>query len=487
MLASVDLWQMLVAFWPHLLGVVTATLTVVGSCHAVLHKRDSRSAIAWVGIIWLAPILGTLLYVVFGINRIRRRAISLRGRQAALKAQRRTVTASAVSEVSLEFGAHIQALARLVTKVTQRALLSGNRLQALVNSDQAFPAMLAAIDGAERSITLTTYIFNNDPTGRRFVDALGKAVARGVQVRVLIDDIGARYTFPSIVGHLRKAKVPVARFLPSAIPGWSPYANLRSHRKIMVVDGKLGFTGGMNIREASHFKLKKIRSIQDLHCRVEGPVVLHLQQTFAEDWEFTTHEALVGDAWYPALEAAGTVIARGISDGPDEDMGKLRLTILGALACARTSVRIMTPYFLPDQSLITALNVAAMRGVEVDILLPEQSNLATVQWAATAQLWQVLERGCRVWLSPPPFEHTKLMLVDDAWVLLGSGNWDPRSLRLNFEFNVECYDEAWARQLEQFVQSKLEIARPVLLSDVDARKLPVRLRDGIARLWSPYL
>jgi len=160
---------------------------------------------------------------------------------------------------------------------------------------------------------------------------------------------------------------------------------------------------------------------------------------------------------------------------------------LGALACAQKSVRIVTPYFIPDQGLISALDVTALRGVKVEILLPEASNLALVQWASTAQLWQVLARGCRVYFTPPPFDHSKLMVVDDGWALFGSSNWDARSLRLNFEFGVECYDAALAAQLNALIEQKLARAREVTSAELNGRSLPVKLRDGIARLAAPYL
>jgi cardiolipin synthase len=224
-----------------------------------------------------------------------------------------------------------------------------------------------------------------------------------------------------------------------------------------------------------------------LHFRIEGPVVAQLQEVFADDWFFTTGEALRGDAWFPKLSERGTIIARGIADGPDEDFEKLRWTILGALSVAQKSVRVLTPYFLPDQALISALNLAAMRGVAVDIILPSRGNLPFVQWATFAMLWQLLERGCRVWLTPPPFDHSKLMLIDSQWALLGSANWDPRSLRLNFEFNLECYDTSLVRALDALLQQKLAAARELGLADVDGRSLPIRLRDGIARLWTPFL
>jgi len=169
-------------------------------------------------------------------------------------------------------------------------------------------------------------------------------------------------------------------------------------------------------------------------------------------------------------------------------MKRLRLTLLAALAEAQTSVRILTPYFLPDIALVSALNLAALRGVRVDVLLPSHSNLPFVHWASRAMWWQVLERGCHIWLTPPPFDHSKLMIVDDHWVLLGSANWDARSLRLNFELNMECYGREFARQMEEKIFArKLQGAHEVTLQEVDARSYPTKLRDATFRLFSPYL
>jgi cardiolipin synthase len=376
---------------------------------------------------------------------------------------------------------------RLVGEVTKKALLPGNQVEPLVNGDQAFPAMLRAIDEAVQSVTLSTYIFDNDEVGQLFLEALGRAVTRRTAVRVLIDDVGARYTFPSILRPLRRAGVCVARFLPTVVPWSFHYANLRQHRKILVVDGRLGFIGGMNTREGHRLALQTRHPIQDLQFRVEGPAVAHLQEVFANDWRFSTGEAIQGERWFPDLRPAGPILARGIASGPDDDFETLRMIYLGALACARSSVRIVTPYFLPDCGLIAALNTAALRGVRVDILLPRRNNLRLVQWASAALLWQVLEHGCRAWYTPGPFDHTKLLLVDGVWTLIGSANWDPRSLRLNFEFDVESYGGSLARSLDDLVEGKLKHAKPVTQGDMDGRPLPVRLRDGAARLLSPYL
>ncbi len=484
-----DLLGAFAGTWHYLVACLALILAIVGSGHAVLYKRDSRAAVLWGGIIWLIPLGGAVLYFLLGVNRIRRRAVLLRGdlprHQTAPSAE--PISPETLARELKSSAPHLSKLAQLVERVVARPLVPGNCIEALIDGDQAYPAMLGAIAGARRSISLSTYIFDRDRAGHLFVAALAAAVERGVEVRVLIDDAGARYSWPPVTRALRRAGVRVARFLPSLAPWRLMGINLRNHRKILVVDGSVGFSGGINIRAGHVLKDHPAHPVQDLHFRMEGPAVAQLQEIFADDWLFTTGEALRGEDWFPKLKEEGTVIARGISDGPDEDFEKLRWTILGALSVAQQSVRVLTPYFLPDQAVISALNIAAMRGVAVEIILPSRSNLPFVHWATFALLWQLLERGCRVWLTPPPFDHSKLLLVDGEWALLGSANWDPRSLRLNFEFNIECYDAALGRLLGAFLQQKLTQARELTLADVDSRSLPLRLRDGIARLWAPYL
>ncbi len=478
-------WQI----WPHLFGAAYFFSAAIAAGHAVLHKKDTRAAIGWIGMIIMVPVGGALLYAWLGINRLQRKAMNLRigTPQPAAPDQRATVTPDDLKRVLRPSAEHLMCLERLISAITHRPLVRGNRVTQLENGDQAYPQMLAAIDEAKQSVALATYIFDNDRAGLMFAEALARAVRRGVEVRVIIDAVGSRYTFPSIVGRLVEMGVRVERFLPTMVPWRFAYSNLRSHRKILVVDGRLGFTGGLNIREGHDLSLKPAHPIVDHHFRLEGPVVAQLQEVFAEDWAFCCDELLSGEKWFPRLEPAGDALARGISAGPDGDLDKRRLTLEGALASAQRSVCIVTPYFLPEGPLIAALNVAALRGVEVDIILPEANNLALVKWASTALLWQVLQRGCRVWMSPPPFDHSKLMLVDRAWTLFGSGNWDPRSLRLNFEFDVECYDCELAEALYAWMGTKRQAARRVTLADVDGRSLPIRLRDGVARLLTPYL
>jgi cardiolipin synthase len=468
--------------WSAAVLVVATGLSLVATGHAVLHKRDVRAALGWVGLIWLAPIVGALAYLLFGVNRIRRRAqaIGLPGVRSRDEDRPPPPRLPADAE-------HLASLVALADAVVRRPLVAGNALTLLPGGGLAYPAMLEAIEAARHSVTFSTYIFDTGLAGDAFADALARAQGRGVKVRVLVDAIGVRYRWPPIHRRLRRLGVPTELFLPRLTPAWLPFVNLRNHRKILVVDGRTGFTGGMNVRDEFLPRPGGPPPYMDLQVRVEGPVVAHLQSAFAEDWLFTTGETLDGNAFFPPLAAAGPVLARGVADGPDEDFEAIRWLLLGALSAARRRVRVVTPYFLPDPPLITALNVAAMRGVEVDVVLPERGNLPIVQWAQTAQLWQVLDRGCRVWCSPPPFDHTKAMVVDGAWSLVGSANWDPRSLRLNFELDVEAYDPELAARVDRLVDDRLAAARPLTLADVDRRPLPVKLRDGVARLLSPYL
>jgi len=470
-------------FWPHLVAGFDLLAALLASMHALLHKRDSRAATLWIGVIWLMPVLGPILYLVFGVNRIRRRAISLH-----LKKPSGHAILKNFGEPEHAGAEHLKMLARVVSRFAVFPLTPDNHIQPLVNGDEAFPAMLAAIESAQKSISLSTYIFDNDPTGKQFAAALKRAVARGVAVRVLIDSAGARYSWPSVIHELKRANVTVARFLPSLAPWRVMTLNLRNHRKLLAVDGQIAFSGGMNIRHGNVLATNPRHPVRDLQFRVEGPLVAQLQAAFANDWAFTTGEVLDGEKWFPKPRSADQgVIARVITDGPDADFDKLRLTLLAALAEAQTSVQILTPYFLPDPVLITALNLAALRGVRVDIILPARSNLPFVHWASRAMWWQVLERGCRIWLTPPPFDHSKLMIVDNHWVLFGSANWDARSLRLNFELNVECYGREFAHEMAAALGKKLHGAHEVTLAEVDGRAFLVKLRDAITRLFSPYL
>jgi len=469
-----------------LLGAVLALVNLAASAHVILRKRDSRAAIGWAGLIWLVPGLGALAYAAFGVNRLRRRAIGLRRPPPGFTSTATLRSRPPQAELA---AAHpgLLTLARLGERVGRRPLVAGNRVTPLCNGEEAYPAMLRAIEEATTSVCLSSFIFAADTIGGRFVEALAAAVRRGVAVRVLVDAAGVRYSWPPIHRVLHRAGVPAARFLPFTSGRGLAFFNLRNHRKVLVVDGRVAFCGGMNIRDRHLAESGGRWATRDVQFRVEGPVVGQLLEAFSEDWAFATGELLEGQEWYPSLTEVGPTAARVLTGGPDDDFEVNRTVLLGAIAAATESVAIVTPYFLPDQAMIAALAVAALRGVGVEIVLPARGNIPLVRWATPALLWQVLAPGCRVFLSAAPFDHAKLMVVDRSWTLFGSSNWDPRSLRLNFELDVECYDPELATAVGSLIAERRRVARPVTLEEVDGRALPVRLRDGLARLLSPYL
>ncbi|CAN5386255.1 cardiolipin synthase [soil metagenome] len=476
--------------WPIFTAVTHFTAAPLATAHAVILKRETPSVIGWVGLIWLAPVIGSLIYAVFGVNRIQRIGVTLQLREGWKPPPPPALTFADHFHLQQISDSHpnIVALSRLGQVVTGNEIMPGNKVDVLQDGDAAYPAMLAAIDGAQRTVALLSYIFDSDRAGDAFLDALVRAQVRGVEIRVLIDHVGARYSKPNMVARLRKAGITTGDFLPTGGAILSRYLNLRNHRKILVVDGTVGFTGGTNIREGHWLNLAPAHPARCLHFRLSGPVVGQLMETFTVDWLFATKEELPAATWFPStFERMGDVAARGVSDGPDEDLDKMSDVLLGALAAATTRAAIVSPYFLPDNAILRALVVTALRGVRVDIVIPARNNIRVMDWAPVPQLAELLAKGCHIHLSPPPFDHTKLFVIDGVWSLVGSTNWDARSLRLNFEYNVECYSEALATDLEALIAEKIAASSSLTLAQIESRPLPIKVRDGLARLLSPYL
>jgi len=466
---------------------VLATVSLLAASHALLMKRDPRSALGWIVVSLWFPLIGPLLYWLMGINRITRTARRWQqsGRRLsshdAFQAAHQTKSPPPIVGDTFQ----LKELRLLSDRIVSTPLTAGNRLAAFHNGDQAYPVMLEAIASARHSIHLSTYIFDGDGTGKTFVEALSAATARGVEVRVIVDGLGEKYSHPTARKLLHGSAVEIARFLPMRQGG---HLNLRNHRKILIIDGRAGFTGGMNIGGRHMVEHPETSSpVVDMHFKVEGPVVADLQKVFLEDWFFVTGDFHDEERFFPSLPAAGTAQVRAIADGPDKVFRKLLWIIMGALSCAGERVQIMTPYFIPDRALISALITTAMRGVEVTLILPASNNLPLVHWATRSYLWELLQCGIRIYYQPPPFVHTKLFLVDGLWSLIGSANLDPRSLRLNFELNLETYDCQFNSILEKHYLAALSRSREITLAEMDGRPLPERLRDGAAKLLSPYL
>jgi len=456
-----------------LLGAV-ALIATAAALHALLYKREPSAAFGWIAVCLLFPLIGPVLYYMLGVNRIRIRARALRAEQPPL------TPGANEPPVPLEFAP--QAL--ISEAVTGLALTGGNTVEVLRDGEEAYPVMLEAIKGAQHTVFLSTYIFESNRTGLRFAKALGAAVARGVDVRVLLDGAGEWYSVPRIRHRLREAGVRVGRFLPPRLLPPSLLLNLRNHRKILVVDGAEAFTGGMNIGDR-HLAHATSGGIRDMHFRLTGPVVAQIEAVFFDDWRFAT-----GDRRYPQHPVpaeSGGALCRTIIQGPSEDLSRLTMVLVGAIAAARRDVVIVTPYFLPSRELISALQSAAIRGLRVDVVLPAINNLPFMHWATRNMLWELLKWGVHVHYRQGPFTHTKLFVVDGHYAQIGSANMDPRSLRLNFELVVEVYETELATTLAEEAQAMIADSREADLTELDGRSMGAKIRDAVCWLFTPYL
>jgi len=465
-----------------LLGLAVATLaaSIAAAGHALLWKRDPRAALGWIVTSLALPVVGPLLYFVFGINRIRTRAQTLP--IPRVPSEDDDTPTPPHADLPPEFSE----LAGIARAVSTYDLTAGNRIDVLHNGEQAFPAMLQAIDDATEHVFLSTYIFETNRTGLDFIDALARAAARGVDTRVIVDGVGELYSRPRASRLLAQRGVRVAKFLPPRLIPPMLHINLRNHRKVLITDGRLAFAGGMNIgdRHLAH-RTDNPERVVDAQFRIQGPVIEQLQQVFLDGWAFASRQA---PEEIPAdTTEVGTAMCRTIIEGPDEDLDKLLSVLLVAVSAAREQVAIMTPYFVPPRELVGALKGAALRGLDVAVILPGRNNLPFMHWASRNMLWELLQRGVRIYLQPPHFVHTKLLMVDRHYVQVGSANIDQRSLRLNFELIVEVYDREFAATVDRHFESARRRSREVTLEEVDSRPLPARVRDAFAWLLTPYL
>ncbi len=472
-------------------GLATSA-DVLAAGHALLHQRDPRTAWGWIAACMLLPGVGPVFYFLFGINRVAARARKLSRRSPFdLQGPDGRIRQDCGDGRSCPPHPDIpEDFAALALAVSGRPLVFGNHMEFLENGEQAFPRMLDAIEKAQRTVYLATYIFEANDTGQAFADALARARQRGVDVRVVLDGVGELTQLPLAGTLLKRRGVPVLRFLPPTLAPPAIHVNLRCHHKILVVDGQTAFTGGMNIGDRYLAGRKKVRHrVTDTHFLLRGPIAAQLEEVFLWDWGFAAgrEDEAPDPAWPRTPEAAGMTICRSVVDGPADDLDRLVEILCAAIASAKSHVRIMTPYFLPPQDMLTELRIAAKRGVAVEVMLPSDNDVPLVHYAMRHMLPQVLEHGIRVFIQPPPFAHTKHFIVDSRYVLVGSPNLDQRSLRLNFELAVEVHDSEAAQILIAHFEKIRHVSRELTLGELAERTLPARIRDAACWLFSPYM
>ncbi|MFA5985086.1 MAG: phospholipase D-like domain-containing protein [Methylococcaceae bacterium] len=462
--------------WPIFIGILHLVFSIPTAIHVLLRKDDERAAIGWIGLVFLSPFLGSGLYWLFGINRVKARA---KLNQAKRK-KRRRLQALKVDPV-VGFDAKWQTLMRAGSAIHDSPYLPHNQVKPLINGDMAYPRMLEAIYNAKRDIVLSSYIFDYDTIGQKFVDALSHAQKRNVAVYVLIDGDFLNFRGTTTERELGKKGIMTARFLP-----FNPrFINLRNHRKILCVDGQVAFIGGLNIRQANLLGEHPRYPVQDIHFEIKGPVINQISKTFSDDWEFATGKSL--KLTQCSASGDGQVTCRALPDGPDGNFQKLVWLLIAAINAATHNIRIMTPYFIPGHTLISALKAASLRGVAVELIVPKKNNIPFFNWAMQANFNDLLKFGLKIYLSAPPFEHSKIFLVDDGWSFIGSSNWDTRSLALNFEVNVECFDNGLNTELVNVFNEKKAKSLAVTKATPSRYTLFIHARNNFFRLLSPYL
>jgi len=473
-------------FGPDIAGwlVILNFLVVTGTLIWVLQtKRETMSAIAWSLTVLLVPFIGAVLFSLFGAQSIAR---PIKRKQRKRTAYKRLV-AGEEGEPAADVPARWDTLARLGFHGDGFPVTGGNAVTLYHDGHPAYDAMLAAIKAAERHVHIQFFIFRNDQSGNRFMDALCDCVRRKVEVRFLYDSVGSYNISSRLVNQLLEAGGKAAAFLPLFGPMYRMRVNLRNHRKIVVVDGKIAFTGGLNIGDEYLGEHKKFGPWRDTFMRIEGPATHGLQRVFLEDWFFATEESPHGARYYPKATTPGKALVQVVHSGPDAEFKAIRETYFAAIVNARKRVWIASPYFVPDAGIRDAMSLAARSGVDVRFLGLFRPDKWIPFLAARFYWADMMAAGVKVYQYCPGMMHSKYVLVDGEWASVGSANTDNRSLLLNFEANCQLFDAELVAELERAYLLDLEVSLRLDPDVYAARPLVARLAENAARLFSPVL
>lgn len=461
---------------------IVEVLWVVGlASWIVLERRSPIATLAWIVTLAWLPVVGGIVYYFLGPRRLERRRL----RRAASK----RVVENALRAIEDELDdRHRTQIARLIVAAGEAAPLRAERVDLYTEGRDCFDAMLNAIAAAEHHVHVSYYIWEPDRIGTRFRDALIAKAKQGVEVRLLLDWIGAYATTHRFLAPLLEAGGRLGWFHPVSLSRLRPrHANFRTHRKIVVCDGKVGFVGGMNVAENQTSEFRGERAWRDTHLRIEGSAVRSLQRVFLEDWHYATGETPHGPHYLRRAHTRGDDLVQVVASGPDAEVYAIHKLFFAAIASAHERVLITTPYFVPDEPISNALVTAAMRGVDVRVIVPAASDSRIVDLAARSYFPELLAAGVQMYEYLPRFVHAKTMVIDEDLSIVGSANLDNRSFRLNFEVCAAVYGRNLAARLAAVFEDDLAECRPVRARRLRRKPLLLRLGEATARLFSPML
>ena len=463
------------------LMVIVALAAII---HVLMDNRQPAKTMAWVLVIGFIPVVGVVFYLFFGINHRKERIIS----QGQMDELTKRSMLSFVGQHNFRVPERQKPLVDLFVNQNLALPFKDNRIDIMTDGYAFFPELLKDIAEATHHIHINIYIFEDDALGRLVADALMTKARQGVKVRLIYDDVGCWRVGNRFFEQMREAGVEVVPFLPVHFPSFTSKVNYRNHRKIIVIDGRIGYIGGMNI--ARRYVSDKWR---DTMLRVQGGVVYALQRAFLVDWYFVDHTLITDRIYYPPVSEELTaknhqLVAQVVTSGPMARYPEIMQGFVRIILAARRYIYIETPYFLPNEPILFALKTAALAGVDVRLMCPLYSDARFLDWASRSYLREIHESGAKIYLYEPGFLHSKLLISDDSLVSCGSTNVDFRSLENNFEANVFVYDEGTALRLKKIFLD--DQSQAVLLSDVPNRLHPkfyARLWESFTRLVSPLL
>lgn len=463
-------------------------LTLIYIPRVLSRRTEPGATLAWLLMIILFPYLGVGFYILLGGNRIRiRTEDKLRANEHIERFVVEIRDGQEAPEVGLIEGVDPD-LANVIRNLNLWMPTGGNKVDVSVDGAESFDKMEALIDSARHHVHMQFFIFKSDRTGTRMRDALIRAARRGVQVRLLIDSVGSYLTSERFFKPLRAVGGEVARFLPvGPLKGWAVY-NLRNHRKLMVIDGIHGCVGGINVGDAyAGLQSKFGEPWRDTWLGVSGPAAAELQEVFAGDWYFATGKVLVEPLHFPPPHSMGLEYVQIVPSAPAQQFSRLHQLIVAMVHSARERLYITTPYFVPDPTLAAAVNLAALRGVEVRLLVPKRSNHPLADLVGRSFYQELLDAGVMIHEYQPSMLHAKGIVIDGALASLGSANMDMRSFRLSFEVNAHVFGREFASQLEElFVKDTLASTR-VDPKAFAARSAWKKSAESVARILSPVV